>query len=128
MKEEKDYEKIAKLEKAIKAKYGDDAVKHPLAEWDDDKEKEYLEQIKKVKNKESTTTRKIETEGFFVSEKLLNKNNNRVCPICEVYSFNITDDVYMNKYDCCEKCYIIWIEGREERWKDGWRPPKGEKE
>ena len=28
----------------------------------------------------------------------------------------------MSKFDCCEKCYIQWVEGREERWKKGWRP------
>ena len=22
----------------------------------------------------------------------------------------------MNKYDCCGKCYIQFVEGREERW------------
>ena len=32
------------------------------------------------------------------------------------------DDVYMSKFDCCEKCYIQFVEGREDRWKTGWRP------
>jgi hypothetical protein len=128
MKKGEELDNIANLEKAIKNKYGDDVVKHPLSDWDDIKEEEYLEQIKKIRDKGGSSSRKVETDGFFVSEKLLNKNNNRVCPVCEVYSFNIADDVYMSKYECCEKCYIIWVEDREQRWEEGWRPPKGEKE
>ena len=34
----------------------------------------------------------------------------------------IRDDVFMNKFDCCFRCYIQWIDGREERWATGWRP------
>jgi len=25
-------------------------------------------------------------------------------------------------YGCCVNCFIEFIEGREQRWKDGWRP------
>ena len=32
------------------------------------------------------------------------------------FYFNPKDDYYMNKYDCCGKCYIKFVEGREERW------------
>ena len=42
------------------------------------------------------------------------------------YSFDTRDNVYMTKYTCCYKCYIQWVEGREERWATGWRPNKGE--
>jgi len=28
----------------------------------------------------------------------------------------------MLKYDCCEKCFIKYVDGREERWQKGWRP------
>ena len=127
MKKGEDYNKIAKLEQAIKQKYGEDAVKHPMSDWDDEKEKEYLEQLKKLRYKHSSSSRKVETDGFFVSEKLLSKNTNRTCPECQVYSFKVTDDVYMSKYQCCEMCYIKWVEGREDRWSSGWRPPKGDK-
>ena len=57
-----------------------------------------------------------------MSKKLLNRDSKRACPVCETYSFQIKDDVYMNKFDCCFDCYIQWVEGREERWKTGWRP------
>ena len=61
-----------------------------------------------------------------MSKKLLNKDNNRSCPVCSTYSFDTRDNVYMIKYNCCRICYIKLVEGREERWTTGWRPNKGE--
>ena len=58
-----------------------------------------------------------------MSRKLLNKETTkRSCPVCGAYSFKIRDDVFMNKFDCCFTCYTQWVEGREDRWKTGWRP------
>ena len=37
----KDLNEIAKYEIAISRKYGKEAIQHPKAEWDDEKEKEY---------------------------------------------------------------------------------------
>ena len=66
---------------------------------------------------------KIEVDGILMSRKLLNRETTkRSCPVCGAYSFKIRDDVFMNKFDCCYNCYIQWIEGREDRWKTGWRP------
>ena len=120
--------KIAGIEKAIKEKYGEKAIAHPRANWDDDKEREYLEQIKKLaerKRRVAEKTDKVDNGGFFVSKKLLNKESKRKCPVCSIYSFNVQDDVYMNKYECCFKCYIQYVEDREDRWKTGWRPDNG---
>ena len=61
-------------------------------------------------------------DGFLISKKLFNKDDNRNCPVCQAYSFELRDDVYMAKFDCCFKCYIQWVDGREARWKTGWRP------
>ena len=60
--------------------------------------------------------------GVLISKKLLMRESKRSCPVCSTYSFKSNDDVYMSKFECCEKCYIQWVEGREERWKTGWRP------
>ena len=30
----------------------------------------------------------------------------------------------MNKFECCFKCFIQYVDGREERWEKGWRPDK----
>jgi len=121
----KDLEYIAKLEKAIKQKYGSEAILNPKSGWSEEKEKEYLEQLKKIdlaKRSNEEETQKVEIDGFLVSKKLINRDSNRNCPVCEKYSFSIQDDIYMLKYDCCEKCFIQHIEGREKRWLNGWRP------
>ena len=34
----------------------------------------------------------------------------------------------MSKFECCFKCYIDYVEGREDRWKSGWRPNKENKD
>ncbi len=122
----KDPNYAIKIEKAISEKYGEETVQHPKKGWDDQKEKEYLSQLKDLHYKELVEEDfdKKEIEGVFIPKKLIMKSSNRSCPVCNVYSFKSNDDVYMSKFDCCEKCYIQWIEGREERWKTGWRPIK----
>ena len=58
----------------------------------------------------------------------INKEANRSCPVCDKYSFSLNDDLFLNKYDCCYECYVIYVEDREERWKKGWRPDNGRKQ
>ena len=120
----KDYDKIAEVEQAIKKKYGEEAIKNPLSDWNQDKEKEYINQIKEVsKNEKSKTpSEKEEYNGFLMDKKLLTRDNKSVCHVCDEYSFSVRDDVYFNKWDCCYGCYIRWVEGREDRWMEGWRP------
>ena len=123
----KDPNYVVKIEKAISEKYGEEAIKNPKNDWNPDKEKEYLqqsveEQQKFAKNAESQD--KIEADGFLINKKLLNRDHNRTCPVCSKYSFHPRDDLYMNKFDACFKCYIQYISDREERWKSGWRPNK----
>jgi len=121
----KDFNQVAKLEKAIKTKYGEDAVRNPLNDWSKEKEKDYLEQLKKLASEERATDNEHSKEcyyGFFIQKKLLNKESNRICPVCETYSFEARDDIYLGKWECCYKCYVSWVDGREARWKAGWRP------
>ena len=120
----KDPNYVAKVEQAIAKKYGEVTIQHPKKDWTDEKEKEYLEQQRELHWKElqEDDIDKVEVNGVFVPKKLIKKNSNRSCPVCKVYSFKSNDDVYMSKFQCCEKCYIKWVEGREERWKTGWRP------
>ncbi len=123
----KDLNKIAQYEKAIKKKYGNDAIKNPNADWDDNKEQEYLESTKKFQSKVTKYHEDndlVEVDGFLMPKRLLSSESNRTCPTCSTYSFNKADDFYMYKFECCEACYIKWVEGREERWQSGWRPPK----
>jgi hypothetical protein len=118
-------EYIAKLEKAISQKYGNEAINNPRRFWNEEKEKEYITQSQEEQHKfaKLTETRdKVEQDGFLINKKLLNKDTNRVCSVCDRYSFDVRNNLYMNKFECCFNCYIKWIEDREERWATGWRP------
>ena len=118
-------EYVAKLEKAISQKYGDETIDNPKRFWDADKEKEYIQQSIEERQKFaklSDSESKVEQDGFLINKKLLTRDANRTCPVCKTYSFHPQDDLYMNKFECCQTCYIAWVEGREERWLTGWRP------
>ena len=119
----KDPNYIVKVEQAISKKYGEETIQNPKSNWNNEKEKEYLNQLKDLyKERNELQSEDEEIGGVFINKKLLNKEPSRSCPICNTYSFNSNDDVYMSKFGCCEKCYIQWIEDREERWLKGWRP------
>ena len=120
----KDPNYAAKVEKAIAQKYGKEAIVNPKSEWDNDKEKEYLEELKTNYRQSKAESERVDLDGVLISEKLLNRESERSCPTCNTYSFKSVDDLYMTKFDCCFKCYIQYVEGREERWKLGWRPNK----
>ena len=125
----KNPDKIAAVEKAIGKKYGKETIQNPNAGWDDDKEREYLESTKKFQAKVSKYHEDndlVEVDGFLMPKRLLNSESNRTCPTCSIYSFNEADDFYMHKFECCQACYIKWVEGREERWLAGWRPTQKE--
>ena len=106
---------IIHYEKAIAEKYGDEAVQNPHANWTPEKEKEYLEQLKQVAKKEREIDEKsdlVEYNGVLLPKKLLNRRENRNCPVCHIYSFTTKDDIYMNKFKCCFKCYVETIADR----------------
>tara|TARA_B100000886_G_scaffold194202_1_gene133817 strand:- start:262 stop:636 length:375 start_codon:yes stop_codon:yes gene_type:complete len=122
----KDPNYAIKVERAIAEKYGDEAVRHPKSDWTDDKEKQYLDDLKKLHHVHNSDDESlVDINGVLISKKLLRRESKRSCPVCSTYSFKSKDDVYMSKFGCCEKCYIQWIEGREDRWKKGWRPNNG---
>ena len=122
----KDPNYVVKLEKAIAKKYGKETIDNPKANWTDEKEKQYLRELKEIhyKQLQEEDVDKVQVNGVFIPKKLFKKSSTRSCPVCNVYSFKSNDDLYMSKFECCEKCYIKWVEGREERWKTGWRPNK----
>ena len=111
----KDDNHLIKVEKAIQEKYGDEAIQNPKANWDQEKEKEYLQQIKKVYRNQKPKE-KVEVNGILMPKKLFNRESKRTCPVCEVYTRQIKDDMYLTKFKCCFKCYIEYVEGREEKW------------
>ena len=115
----KDLNYIAKVEVAIAEKYGEETIKNPRSGWTEEKEKEYLAQIKKIQNREdelSGKTEKVRYKGFLVAKKHIGKDYERTCPVCSVYSFESHDNVYMSKYNCCQLCYFKYVEHREKYW------------
>lgn len=113
---------IAKIEKAIKEKYGEEAIQNPKRHWDEEKEKKYLEDLKAFHERSRRSKETEEISGIKVKKRKTAKQVERTCPVCDSYSFSNQDDLYMTKFECCFNCYIQHIEGREERWKTGWRP------
>ena len=124
----KEPEEIAAIEQAIAKKYGEEAIINPRSSWDEERERDYLKQIKelhsKVKRNEERQE-KIDINGIKVSKKLLNRESLRSCPICGSFPKKSMDDVCLIKFDCCSKCHLQYVEGREERWLKGWRPNNG---
>jgi len=119
---EKDLNKIAKIEKAVKDKYGEEAVQNPKGSWNQEKEKKYLEDLKEFYKTTKTQKETEEVGDFVIKKRKIKHSIDRKCPICSSYSFSGQDDLYMTKFECCFKCYIRHVEDREERWKSGWRP------
>ena len=93
MSKKQDY--VAKVEKAIAQKYGVEATHNPRRFWDGDKEKEYMQQSIEERKKFSKLAEaedKVEEDGFLINKKLLTRDHNRTCPVCEKYSFHPRDD------------------------------------
>ena len=113
MEKEIDLNKIAAMEKAISQKYGDLAVQNPAYFWNEEKEKQYLEQLKEVSKKyqKQEESEEKQLNGFYVRGKLFTKEQNNKCSKCGVYSTKIVDDLYLNKFNTCYTCYIKYIEG-----------------
>lgn len=123
----KDYDYIAAVEKAIVQKYGKETVQDFRSQWEEGREKSYLEQLKtrrekgyKKQHKEVVTV----CEDTIIHQRPIQASGDRTCPVCKTYSFSAKDDLYMNRFKSCYRCYIDFIEDREERWNEGWRPNK----
>ena len=120
-----DPDRIAAVEKAIAEKYGKEAVQNPKGNWNETKEKEYLKQSKafyKKKRINDEWQEKVDVNGIKISKKLLTRESLKNCPVCGSFPKKSMDDVCLVKFECCNNCYIQYIEGREEKWLKGWRP------
>ena len=121
----KDPNEIAAVEKAIAEKYGKETIQNPKGNWDQAKEKEYLVQSRefyKKQHKNDEWQEKVDVNGIKISKKLLNRESLKSCPVCGSFPKKSMDDICFVKFDCCNTCYIKYVEGREERWSKGWRP------
>ena len=125
---DKDLNYVAAVEKAISEKYGAETIDNPKGNWDEEKEKEYLSQMRefyKKTKKNEEWQEKIDINGIKVTKKLFNRESLRCCPICGFFPKKSMDDVCLTKFECCYHCYIKHVEDREERWLKGWRPDNG---
>lgn len=112
----KDINYIQALEKAVKDKYGEEATLNPKQFWDEDKEKDYINSVKVAAKNEYNnlqTQEKIEVDGLLIPKKLFNKKELKECTMCKIYSFNKKDDLYLNKFKVCYKCYVCNIEDKK---------------
>jgi hypothetical protein len=112
----RDLNYIQALEKAVKEKYGDLATQNPKQFWDEVKEKQFIEQQKEFISKtysHQELREKVEVDGVLLPKKLINKNNNSVCSICNKYSFEKRDDLYLNKFKACYRCYLCKLEDKK---------------
>lgn len=115
----KDPNIILNIENEIKKKYGEETIQNPKSNWDEQKEKQYLNNLKEISERERQTDNEseyISIHGVLMPLKLFKEENNRVCIACKAYSFNKVDDIYLNKFKTCFKCYVNLIEDREEKW------------
>ena len=122
---DKNPDQIARIERAIAEKYGAESIVNPRAGWDEKKEKAYLKQMQEFYQKvqlNEESQEKIDINGIKVSKKLLNRESLISCSVCGNFSKKSMDDVCLTKFTCCYKCYIQYIEDREERWVQGWIP------
>ena len=101
-----------KLEAAIVEKYGIETVTHPKKNWNLQKEKKYLADLKLFYQEEEDTDR-IEHNGFLVSKKLFSNSYSKICSSCGTYCPGSRDRLHFIKFNCCFKCYIDNIEGRK---------------
>jgi len=121
--------KAARLEKAVRETFGEDAVQNFRGGWNKEKEQFFHKEKVALEKRiyKSQLQNHFEKDGYSISEKLLNKKDfheKRKCEICEVFSFELRDSYFMNKYECCFECYVNYVENREQRWQNGWRPNK----
>ena len=106
----KDLNYVAALERAVTQKYGEAATINPKSLWNEEKEKKYIEESKEKLKLEAVKDQEneyIDLDGVLIPKKLINSANKRKC-------------------EHCGNCYIKYIEDRQERWKQGWRPNKTE--
>lgn len=120
----KDYNRIAAFEKAIAEKYGKDTVQDFRSQWEQEKEQEYLDQLKtrNTKRDKQNDRQEIKAGDIVIKKRDKKDNQSRICPVCKTYSFSIKDDLYMIRYDCCYRCYVDFVETNEASWKQGDRP------
>jgi hypothetical protein len=84
-----------------------------LENWTPEKEKEYQKQLSELRQKEDKKRAKTNNKEISITGELLNTVQKN-CSICGKFSIDSSDDVYLERYNCCERCYLDndWKLGR----------------
>ena len=125
MNTKKDLNYLASVEKAIAEKYGKDTVQDFRNEWESEKEKKYLNQLKELKtklDKLSATKQELVIGEVKINKGHSQRKDDRTCPVCKTYSFSGRDDLYMNRFNTCYPCYRDFVSPNPEQWSDGIKP------
>ena len=106
MKKELTFDDVARFEKAIAKKYGEEAIQNPRKHWNDEKEEKHQEQLRMLAEIIKTET----TAALKESELRGRLEKDKIGTIKASFESRLDDT---NR-----------IEDREERWLSGWRPKK----
>ncbi len=52
------------------------------------------------------------------------KKESFYCDLCNYPLVEKKDFEMSNSFNCCNRCYLEFVESRKEAWKNGWRPKK----
>ena len=85
-----------------------------------------MKELYNKNNKKRSYTEKVDVNGIKMSKKLLNRESLKNCPICNAFPKGVKDDVSLIKFQCCNSCFVKFVEDREERWLKGWRPDENQ--
>lgn len=119
---------ISNLEDAVREKWGEIAADNPMKHFDEEDREQYKEEVERINKKffksrrESADKKDIGDSVKIDEEFFVGREGNDICEVCKRYSFKSKDDLYLKQYGSCKECYIEYIEGRENRWENGWRP------
>lgn len=48
------------------------------------------------------------------------------CPVCGGMMFGSKCNQTYYDWGCCATCHVMFVEDREQRWRDGWRPTEAD--
>lgn len=100
----KDLNEVAKIEQAIENRWGKEAVENPASHWDDQKEKDYLEQLKEQTTKQEKSSITKEKDGILITSKLFIDRKADKCPVCFDFRMSDIDKVLIKKKGHCQRC------------------------
>lgn len=110
------------LENVFREKYGPMSLVDIGAFWNTQKDK-ILKEYLRIEQKYflSKEDNYFKFGSILFSNKFSSKEN-KCCLVCGRYNYKARDLKTFSLFRTCFDCHVRHIEGREERWKAGWRP------